>query len=127
VTHDQIRVESLDRRKHHLEGFDCGDERLDRWLQASAGQAQRRDVARTYVAVDGADHVVGYYTLVAGQVEHRDAPDPVRKGTSPHFPIPVALVARLAVATTHQGQGPGADLVRDSLRRMEKWTPAHDQ
>lgn len=118
MTDDQIRVEPLDRRKHQVQGFSCGDERLDRWLQASARQAQRRDVARTYVAVDGADEAVGYYTLVAGQVEHRDAPDRVRKGVSPHFPIPVALVARLAVATTHQGQGLGSDLLRDSLRRI---------
>lgn len=118
MTDDQIRVEPLDRRKHHFEGFDCGDERLDRWLQASAGQAQRRDVARTYVAIDGAHQVVGYYTLVAGQVEQGDAPDRVRKGASPHFPIPVALVARLAVATTHRGRGLGTDLLRDALRRV---------
>lgn len=118
MTDAQIRVEPLDRRKHQVHGFDCGDDRLNRWLHASAGQAQRRDVARTYVAVDGADEVVGYYTLVAGQVEHGDAPGRVRKGVSPHFPIPVALVARLAVATTYQGQGLGGDLLRDSLRRI---------
>ena len=118
MTDDQIRVEPLDRRKHQVQGFDCGDERLNRWLHASAGQAQRSDVARTYVAIDTAAQVVGYYTLVAGQVEHRDAPDRVRKGVPPHFPIPVALVARLAVATSHQGQGLGSDLLRDSLRRI---------
>jgi GNAT superfamily N-acetyltransferase len=118
VTHDPIDVEPLDRRKHHLQSFDCGNERLTRWLQAGAGQTQRKDVTRTYVAVDGASRVVGYYTLVAGQVEHGDAPAAVRKGVSPHFPVPVGLVARLAVATTHQGQGLGTDLLRDALRRI---------
>jgi GNAT superfamily N-acetyltransferase len=118
VTGDQIRVEPLDRRAHELRDFDCGNERLSRWLHVSAGQAQRRDVARTYVAVDGTDRVVGYYTLVAGQVEHGDAPGAVRKGASSHFPIPVGLVARLAVAATYQGQGLGTDLLRDALRRI---------
>ena len=118
MTRERIRVEALDRRKHQLQGFDCGNESLSRWLQVSAGQAQRRDVARTYIAVNGADRIVGYYTLVAGQVEHGEAPGLVRKGVSPHFPIPVGLVARLAVATTHQGQGLGTDLLRDALRRI---------
>lgn len=118
MTQDQIRVEPLDRRKHQLQGFDCGNERLSRWLHVSAGQAERTDVARTYVAVNGGNRVAGYYTLVAGQVEHRDAPGSVRKGVSRHFPILVALVARLAVATTYQGQGLGTDLLRDALRRI---------
>lgn len=118
MTRDRIRVEPLDRGKHQLQGFDCGNESLSRWLHVSAGQSQRRDVARTYVAVNDANRVVGYYTLVAGQVEHSDASGSVSKGVSPHFPIPVGLVARLAVATTHQGQGLGTDLLREALRRI---------
>lgn len=118
MTQRGIRVEPLDRRKHDLQHFDCGNERLSRWLQASAGQAERRNVARTYVAVDGANRVAGYYTLVAGQAEHVEAPGAVRKGVPSHFPIPVGLVARLAVDTTHQGRGLGTDLLRDALRRI---------
>lgn len=97
--------------------FGCGVPSLDRWLRAYARQAQRADVARTYVAVDTRD-VVGYYTLVAGQVEHRDAPDAVRKAVSRHFPIPVGLIARLAVGVSRQGTGIGTDLARDALRRI---------
>jgi GNAT superfamily N-acetyltransferase len=118
VTSGEVRVEPLDRRRHRLQAFRCGNASLDRWLHAGAGQAQRKDVARTYVAVDGRNHVVGYYTLVAGQVEHEQSPGSVRKGVSPHFPIPVGLIARLAVATTHQGQGLGRDLLRDAPRRI---------
>jgi GNAT superfamily N-acetyltransferase len=113
-----IGVEPLDRGRHDISDFGCGNPALDRWLHAYAGQAQRRDVARSYVAIDQEQRVMGYYTLVAGQVEHSRATDPVRAGVSRHFPIPVGLVARLAVATVHQGHGLGTDLVRDALRRL---------
>ena len=115
---EPVRVEPLERGRHHVADFTCGNGALDRWLHASAGQAQRADVARTYVAVSDAQVVVGYYTLVAGQVEYDDAPRAVAKGVSRHFPLPVGLVARLAVATTHQGRGLGSDLLRDGLRRL---------
>jgi hypothetical protein len=52
--------------------------------------------------------VHGYYTLVAGQLEHAEATESVRKGLSRHFPIPVAILARLAVDTRTQGQGLGS-------------------
>ena len=118
MSSDALRVEAFDRRRHDVRDFGCGYPGLDRWLHAYAGQAQRRDVARTYVAVSPAGRVVGYYTLVAAQVEHVDAPDSVRSRLSSHFPIPVGLIARLAVTTDHQGRGLGADLVRDALRRL---------
>lgn len=113
-----MRVEPLDRKRHRLETFHCGNPTLDRWLHAYAGQSQRADVARTYVATGSEQEVVGYYTLVAGQVEHAEATDAVRKSVSRHFPVPVGLIARLAVANDEQGKGLGTDLVRDALRRM---------
>jgi GNAT superfamily N-acetyltransferase len=118
VTRGPIRVEPFDRRRHHVDEFACGSPPLDRWLQAYAGQSQRADVARTYVAIDDTQHIVGYYTLVAGQVEHVDASPAVRKAVSQRFPIPIGLIARLAVASSHQGRGTGTDLTRDALRRI---------
>lgn len=56
------------------------------------------DVARTFVAADSEMRVVGYYTLVAGQVDHANASDAVSRGISPHFPIPVCLIARVSTA-----------------------------
>ncbi len=111
------RVEPLDAATHRIADFSCGRPALDRWLRAHAGQSQRRDVARTFVTADDAMNVLGYYTLVAGQVEHGDAPDAVRAGVSRHYPIPVCLLARLAVATSWQGRGLGSDLLPDALRR----------
>ena len=102
-----------------MRDFASGNPALDRWLQAYAGQSQRRDVARTFVAVNTSGNVAGYYTLVAGQVEHADAADTVRARLSPQFPIPVVgLIARLAVTAAYQRQGLGTDLLRDALRRL---------
>lgn len=108
----------FDRRIHRVDRFSCGEEKLDRWLRAYAGQNQQRDAARTFVTTEPDGEVAGYYTLVAAQVEHRQATRNVSHGLSPHFPVPVALIARLAVATSRQGAGLGRSLLLDALRRV---------
>jgi predicted N-acetyltransferase YhbS len=110
-------IEPLDSKRHHAKSFDCGQPSLNRWLHSYAGQSQRRDVARTFVVTDQQFNVVAYYTLVAGQVEHPAATLSVSRGTSGHFPIPVCLLARLAIDNSWQGRGIGSDLLRDALRR----------
>jgi GNAT superfamily N-acetyltransferase len=108
----------LDRKAHRVDQFRCGEMLLDRWLIAYAGQNQKRDAARTFVTTDPDGRVAGYYTLVAAQVEHEQATSTVSKGLSRHFPIPVALIARLAVTTQHQGVGLGRSLLLDALQRV---------
>jgi GNAT superfamily N-acetyltransferase len=61
--------------------------------------------------------VVGFYTLVAGQVEHPAATPSGATGVSRHVPIPICLLVRLAVEKTWQGRGVGTDLLRNALRR----------
>ncbi len=109
---------AFDRRAHRVETFSCGREGLDRWLRAYAGQSQRRDAARTFVTAEPDGSVAGYYTLVAAQVEYEQASTGVTQGLSRHFPIPVALLARLAVALPHQGTGLGRSLLLDALQRI---------
>ena len=118
MTSQFAATEPFDRKHHRVEEFTCGQETLDRWLRAYAGQSQRRDAARTFVTAEPDGAVAGYYTLVAAQVEHSAATAGVRQGLSPHFPIPVALLARLAVATPHQRRGLGRSLLLDALRRV---------
>ncbi len=106
---------------HDADRFECGREQLDRWLRAYAGQGQRRDTARTFVVChEGGAQVVGYYTLVASQVEHVEATSGVQRSTSKHFPIPVCLIARLAVDRSQQGAGLGRSLLLDALRRTNR-------
>lgn len=111
-------TERYDPAVHEVAEFGCGEESLDRWLNRSAGQGERRDATRTFVATDEHGAVCGYYTLVAGQLEHPEASEAVSKGLSRHFPIPVAILARLAVDERNQGQGLGARLLADALERV---------
>lgn len=111
-------TERHDAGRHDVTGFSCGNEQLDRWLLRYAGQNQRRDAARTFVAATDDGRVYSYYTLVAGQLDHREATAETSKGLSRRFPIPVAILARLAVDVGSQGQGIGAALLNDALMRV---------
>jgi GNAT superfamily N-acetyltransferase len=112
-------TQRFDPARHNAAAFDCGNELLNRWLARHAGQSDRRDAARTFVIADARGAVRGYYALVAGQLQHESATAEVRKGQSPHFPIPIALLARLAVDLPSQSQGVGATLLRDALSRVQ--------
>lgn len=101
--------------KSPLAGFDCGKPSLNDWLLRHALQAQGSGSARTFVVSDGAT-VLGYYSLVVGQVEPIEAPERVRKGMG-QYPIPVMVLARLVVNKTAQGQGIGVGLLQDAIRR----------
>jgi len=112
---DRPRIERL-RRDHHVDLFDCGQEALNRFLVRYAFQNQQAEASHTYVALVG-DEVVGFYTLVVAQVEYDDdAPQRLRKGLAKH-PIPLMLLARLAVATSWQGKGLGSGLLKDAMLR----------
>lgn len=111
-------TERYDPARHHVADFASGREPLDRWLMRYAGQGERRDATRTFVTTGKDGTVRGYYTLLVGQVEHEDATEAVRKGLSRHFPIPVAILARLAVDLRSQGRGLGARLLDDALKRV---------
>ena len=101
--------------KSPLAGFDCGKPSLNDWLLRRALQAQGSESARTF-GVAGDSHVLGYYSLVVGQVEPLEAPERIRKGMG-QYPIPVMVLARLAVSQTAQGQGIGIGLLQDAIRR----------
>ncbi len=107
-------VEKLD-PTHDVDSFKCGKEPLDRFLKRFALANQKADSARTYVACRGLT-VLAYYSLAAGAVEQSDAPLRVGKGLA-RYPIPVMLLARLAVDLTWQGRGLGKALVKDALLR----------
>ena len=100
---------------HQLEGFDCGKPALDDWLLRHARQAQGSGSAKTFVVADGA-RVAGYFSLTVGQVDTLDAPERMRKGMG-QYPVPVVILARLAVSRQDQGHGIGLGLLRDAIRR----------
>lgn len=99
---------------HDLSAFDCGVAALNDWLKQRAAKNESR-FSRTYVVCEG-DEVVGYYCIAAGAVERAAAPGKVRRN-APNA-IPVSIIGRLAVSRSHAGQGLGADLLADALRRI---------
>jgi hypothetical protein len=106
-------VELLD-GKHELAHFDCGLEALDQWLRKSAGTAAAAGTAATYVLCRDR-RVVGYYALAMGSVEHGRAPSRLRRGMPD--PVPVVVLARLALDRAEHGRLLGGELLVDALRR----------
>jgi GNAT superfamily N-acetyltransferase len=108
------RVEKL-RPDHAIEDFDCGRDELNRYLLRYAWANQQAGAAQTYVGLVG-DAVAGYYTLAVGQITREEAPERLIKGLARH-PVPIMLLARLAVDRRWQGQGAGKALLRDAMQR----------
>lgn len=100
---------------HVCQGFDCKRPALDDWLLRHALQAQGSGSARTFVICDG-PRVIGYYSLSVGQIDTLDAPERVRRGMG-QYPIPVMLLARLAVDKAWHGCGLGTGMLQDAIRR----------
>jgi GNAT superfamily N-acetyltransferase len=100
---------------HRVDTFDCGKEDLNRFIKRYALTNQQAGAAQTYVGCRG-DQVVGFYSLVVGSVTYRDAPERIVKGLA-KYPVPVMLLARLAVERHAQGQGLGKGLLKDALYR----------
>ena len=100
-------------------GFACGEHSLDEYLQRYASQDVRRGVARVFVAVPVAEPetVAGFYTLSAGSISAASLPEPWRKKL-PRYPVPVALLGRLAVSLNFQQRGLGGILLADACKRV---------
>ena len=101
--------------EHQVGSFSCGERTLDFWLQRRALANQASGASRTFVVCREAA-VQGYYALAAGSVDHRMAPGRLRRNMAD--PIPVVVLARLAVALSEQGSGLGRALVRDAVGRI---------
>jgi GNAT superfamily N-acetyltransferase len=109
-----LRIDKLT-RKHPVDDFDCGREALNRFLKRYALLNQQAGASQTYVATDSAA-IIGYYTLVFGQVDYDDPHPRLKKGVARH-PVPIMLLARLAVATAWHGKGIGSGLLKDAMLR----------
>ncbi|MGH9589117.1 MAG: GNAT family N-acetyltransferase [Terracidiphilus sp.] len=101
--------------KHELAGFCCGEPSLDEWLMRRARANQAGGASRTYVVCEGV-RVVAYYALASGVIAVENAPGRFRRNMP--NPIPVAVLARLAVDRGRQGQGMGRALFHDAATRV---------
>ena len=109
---DPVRKLSAD---DAVEMFDCGQPALNQFLQRYALVNQQASSAQTYVCCCQGD-VVGFYSLAVGSVDPEFAPPRVKKGLARH-PVPVMILARLAVDQVYQRKGLGQALLKDALLR----------
>ena len=98
-----------------IDNFDCGQPALNQFLQRHALTNQKANSAQTYVCCRQ-NAVVGFYSLAVGSVTPSVAPTRVIKGLARH-PVPVIILARLAVDIRNQRQGLGRALLKDALLR----------
>ena len=101
---------------HQIAEFCCGETVLDQWLKQLGMKNQAQGAARTFVVCKEDSHqVVGFYSLATGSVNHTEATGGLRRNMPD--PIPVIILARLAIDCAFHGQGLGADLLHDALLR----------
>lgn len=100
---------------HDAAGFACGVESLDVWLRQRALRNQTTGASRTYVVCEG-PQVVAYYALATSAVALVQATGRFRRNMPD--PIPVVLLARLAVDARWAGHGLARALVRDACQRV---------
>jgi GNAT superfamily N-acetyltransferase len=110
-----FRIEKLNRH-HQVDNFDCGVEALNAFLGRYAWENQRASASQTYIGLADGSEIVGFYTLVVGEVSYQDAPERLTKGLARH-PVPLMVLARLAVSNAWQGRGIGSGLLKDAVKR----------
>jgi GNAT superfamily N-acetyltransferase len=105
-------------KDHHLSDFNSNYSELDDWLKKYAFQAKMSGSANTFIVCDE-NQVVGFYSLTVGQVDVNEVSERIKKGMG-KYPIPVVILARLAVHVTYQGKGIGKGMLKDALLRTLK-------
>jgi GNAT superfamily N-acetyltransferase len=102
-------------QEHQVHAFASGETALDEWLKRRAFANNTSGASRTFVVADDHLEVMGYYALAAGAVTHQESNRAIRQNMPD--PIPVMVLARLAVDVRAQGMKLGAALLRDALQR----------
>ncbi|MDD2676382.1 MAG: GNAT family N-acetyltransferase [Methylacidiphilaceae bacterium] len=100
---------------HRVGDFSCGEPVLDEWLKRRAMANQQSGASRTFVVVDPDNGVQGYYAMAAGAVARRLATGAVRRNMPD--PVPVLVLARLAVDSRIQGHHLGGAMLQDAVQR----------
>lgn len=111
-------VSPFSSEQHQRENFSCGHPALDTYIRQLASQDVKRKMARVFVACDVAgNEIKGYYTLSAAGFRKEDLPSEIAKKL-PHYPVPAAILGRLAVDRSCHGQGLGKFLLMDCINRV---------
>lgn len=120
MTSDSSWVVELLSKRHKRESFDSGEPAIDDFLRKYARQNQDENIGRTFVAIEeGSAEVAGFYTLTVASVAREVFSDDLVKRV-PRYPVPVALLGRLAVSKKAQGRGLGEHLLLHALAQLHR-------
>jgi GNAT superfamily N-acetyltransferase len=100
---------------HDCSAFSCGKPALNKYIKKYALVNQKNEISRTYITTKE-NRVVGYYSLAFGSISHTEATQKIKEEL-PQYPIPIILLARLAVDVREKGRGLGKALLRDAMLR----------
>jgi GNAT superfamily N-acetyltransferase len=104
--------------KYDRAAFSCGVAALDDWFRLRAGQDEKRNMARVFVAIDDEGGIVGFYSLSSFILAIADLPPKHAKRLPRYDAIPAALIGRLARDEKVRGEGVGDLLLADAVRRV---------
>jgi len=110
-----IKAPELLTDEHVLDVFSCGKPELDDWLIKKALKNHKRNNTKVYVVCDDNNKVIGYYAIAMGSVQRESALSSLKRN-SPN-PIPMVVLARLAVDEGYKGRGIGVGLLKDCVLR----------
>ncbi|MEB4589961.1 GNAT family N-acetyltransferase [Candidatus Thiothrix sp. Deng01] len=118
-----MKIEAFDPARHNRSGFASGNPRLDEYLQRYLSQSVKKSIVQAYVAVDDGGKVLGYYTLSAAHIRHDELPEEAAK-KFPRYPIPAALLGRMATDTAARGANlhVGSKLLVHAMKQTLKAT-----
>ncbi len=113
-----LRIVRFDKNNHNRKTFDCGDVSLNNYLKQQASQHLKRGVCTIFVLIDDAvpARILGFYTLSNSQIARSDIDERTARRL-PRHPIPTITLGRMAVHLEEQGNGYGAILLVDAIKR----------
>jgi ribosomal protein S18 acetylase RimI-like enzyme len=112
------RIEPLDSARHDRTAFSCGTAQVDNFFRQTANKLTRAGNLRSFVMVDPAGSVIGFYAVNAHAIDYAELPDRFARTRPAHGSIPAAYIAMIGVDRRFQGRGYGGDLLVDCLARL---------
>lgn len=115
----------LDKKIHDRESFDCGEPELNSFLRSQATRLMDAGISKTLVLPssitlpNGKTPICAFYSITPTSIKREDLPEAIAK-TLPRYPIPVFLIAQLAVHNEFKGKGLGKIALVDALKCFHK-------
>lgn len=96
--------------------FSCGNSELDTYLKRYAKKNHKRGIGKSFALAEE-EMIVGFYTISMSSIHFENIPDSCKAGI-PKYPIPVAIIGKLAIDLKYQGKKMGGVLLMDAIWRI---------